>query len=208
MAAVCLDVLWRILLHICCGPCSVHILKNWPKIWGDRVFLQSNIYRRRIFRRLKAMRDSIDAGQRSKIDWGPYDSMMDENLSHIKTNRKAVSGAQSVFASEWRAVRYAKKTLWCLGDNDHVRRNKRAEVINSIAGIWLKNTAWNFSPRLEEGRRAERSREICKENNIYRQNYCGCVWSIAVNKSSLTICPLEVFARRSSGPSNEGIKKL
>lgn len=57
-------------------------------------------------------------------------------------------------------------------------RNKRAEIINSIGReLAEKHNLKFYEADWKKGGGQEMAYQIAKENNLYHQNYCGCLFS-------------------------------
>ncbi len=58
-------------------------------------------------------------------------------------------------------------------------RNKKAEIINPLGvKIGEKYGVKFYEEDWKKKGRQERSRELCREKDIYRQSYCGCKYSM------------------------------
>lgn len=80
-----------------------------------------------------------------------------------------------------------EKTAKYAGENDYdvfgttltSGRNKKADVINPLGEKAAEKFDLEFySEDWKKGGRQEKTSQIIKEKNIYRQDYCGCVYSI------------------------------
>jgi len=172
----------RLLLHICCGPCSTTVIERLRDEHDiTTYFYNPNIYPAEEYeRRLTAARA---AASRFGIPFetGPYepDVFMTavRGLEHEPENgarcpvcyRLRLSNAAG-FASR-HSFEFLATTL-TLGPQ------KRASIINPIghevsakAGITFVEADW----KKKDG--FKRSLELSGELELYRQHYCGCVFS-------------------------------
>jgi len=184
----------KFLLHTCCGPCGVHIFEKLSKDFSARggsasggevaaYFYNPNIYPAEEYgRRLEAVRRGINAVGGIKLIEGRYEpEKWMEACGGLKDEPEGGRRCAICFRLRMEeAARYAKENnfdLW--GTTITSGRNKRAEVINIIGRELAEKYGVEFYPAdWKKNGGQERSREICKENNIYRQNYCGCIYSI------------------------------
>ena len=78
------------------------------------------------------------------------------------------------------AARYAKENgfdIW--GTTITSGRNKKAAVINALGRELAEKCGVEFfEADWKKGGGQERSRQLSERYQIYRQNYCGCLYSI------------------------------
>jgi len=183
----------KLLLHSCCAPCSSYVLEYLNKIFEITVFYYNpNIspeeeYRfradeqKRLIKELKNT-DEIHfvEGQYLPLDF--FEAVKGHEGDREGGARCGICfdlrlDASAKYAAE-RGFDYFTTTL-------SISPLKNAEVLNSIMKeksekYGIKNLPSDFKKR--EG--YKRSIELSKEYNLYRQNYCGCIFSKSENKTT------------------------
>ena len=176
-----------LLLHSCCGPCSSSVLEYLTQFFHITLFWYNpNIYPQEEFdRRLQAQQRLISAmGLRDvvKIHIVPREAAPWYDAVHglekepeggerctecfrLRLREAAAYAAQNGF--EWFC-----STLTLSRHKDPVRINALGEAFASEYGVrWLPS---EFKKRGRE----LRSRQLCAQYDIYRQDYCGCEFSL------------------------------
>ena len=175
----------KLLLHSCCGPCSlgtIFQLKNDFELTG--FFFNPNIApKEEFFRRIDSFNKSFEH----------YDlpCIVDSDYTKHKKWRNSVKGLEFLKENSERCLKcyefrlretaiLAKKMGFeYFATTLTVGPTKKAEIINRIGkkleneynvrfieGNFKKNNGWNESIRLS------------KELNLFRQHYCGCEFSL------------------------------
>lgn len=186
-----------LLLHVCCAPCAAYPIQLLAKYFRIRIaFYNPNIYPQAEFeKRYDALRKYViaflskypDAGYDIKLftDVARFDAS-DSRLFISKTSDYAdekEGGARCSICFKMRLY-FAIKTA----SNEKIpyvmttltsSRHKNAELINEIAFQIQKEfpDVTYIASDFKKDSGEEKSREICREFGIYRQNYCGCVYS-------------------------------
>ena len=147
----------RVLLHVCCGPCSSAVLEYLTRFFElTLLWYNPNIYPEAEFEKryetlLKLLGDMGLAGQVSVL-------------------REEYRSGE--YYARVRGFDYFCTTLTLSRHKDAVRINALAEEIAQAAGVkWLPS---EFKKRDGENR----SIELCEKYNVYRQLYCGCEYSM------------------------------
>lgn len=188
----------RLFLHSCCAPCSSYVLEYLRKYFQITVFYYNpNIsmepeYRKRVEeqkRLIAAYNEQVENGSESEkkegylidIVEGDYEPELFFEIAKgleqcqeggercfacfklrlEKTAKKAVEGNYDYFAT----------TLTISPLKNAVKLNEIGEQLAKEYGIkWLVS---DFKKR----NGYKRSIELSKEYNLYRQDYCGCIYS-------------------------------
>ena len=176
-----------LLIHICCGVCSVYplqYLRNYFKI--TIFFSNSNIYPYLEFeKRLNALKQYLnilnDDSIKLIVDKYDNDSYM-KKLEHLKDEPEG--GLRCKLCYELRmneSFKYA---------NEHnydyfttvmsISNRKNAEWINETGEKLDKiypNTKYLYAD-FKKGNGINKNDELNRKLNLYHQNYCGCIYSI------------------------------
>ena len=182
----------RLLLHSCCGPCSSSVLEYLTQFFEVTVFWYNpNIYPQEEFdRRLSAQRELLEKmGLSGRVllvtvprESAPWYSV----TAGLEQEPEGGARCNECFRLRLReAAEYAARegydwycsTLTLSRHKDPVRINSLGEQFAREYGIrWLPS---EFKKRGRE----LRSQQLCAEYGIYRQDYCGCEYSLANRKT-------------------------
>lgn len=173
----------KFLLHICCGPCVVAILEELKQEFDVvAYFYNPNIhpeqeYEKRkteVIRICKNMDIPFVEEEYNPEDWfkwardfadEPEGGKRCEKCFAMRLEKTAKYASQNGF--DW------------FGSTLTSGRNKKADIINPIGmeagescGIKFYEEDWK-----KKGRQ-EKAINLAKQRQIYRQNYCGCIYSL------------------------------
>lgn len=175
------------LLHVCCGPCSTHVAKLLfrqykltgyfynPNLWPYEEWLQ----RYHAFRQI-VERYFIDFYPKQELSAEEYKKQHQKWLKAVEgLEKEPEGGTRCEVCYKLRlqeAARLAKElkqdiftTTLTMG------RNKKAEIINAIGktcGLKFYEADWKKQNGFLH------SVQLSKQYGLYRQNYCGCEFSI------------------------------
>lgn len=178
-----------LLLHSCCAPCSTAVLERVTPHFDVTVFYynpnitESEEYYVRLNEQKKFLSSAY--GEEVKLVEGRYFSR--EFFIMVEGLEKAPEGAErcalcfkdrlfetAKVASE-KGFDYFCTTL-------SVSPHKNARLINDIGLLAEQEYGVKWLPSdFKKGEGYKRSVELSKQYEIYRQNYCGCLFSKYVN---------------------------
>ncbi len=172
----------KFLLHVCCGPCSIIILQELQKQYDLTVhFYNPNIHPREEY---DIRRDELVAlCEEMKIPVVEEEYNVDEWFRRTKGLEEESEGGKRCRVCFHmrldRVARYAKEHDFDLFSTSlTMGRNKKAEVINPLGialgkahGVEFYVENWKKKGRIDL------ATAITKERGMYRQEYCGCVYS-------------------------------
>lgn len=177
----------KLLLHVCCAPCSIAIIDELKNQYDLTVFFYNpNIYPESEY--LKRKQEVVKVCREwcvSMID-ADYDNQnWGEAVKGLEDEPE--QGKRCLVCFSWRfrrTAKYAKDNGFNIYASSLTSgRNKQALVINSIGENLAKEFGVDFLPvDWKKDGRQEKSRRMITERNIYRQNYCGCRFSITDNQ--------------------------
>ncbi|BDC94616.1 epoxyqueuosine reductase QueH [Treponema bryantii] len=191
-----------LLLHACCGPCSSYVLEYLYKYFDITVlYYNPNIYPQeeyeRRFSELKKLYESFPPALEGKVkvveqNYDPeefYEAVgTQENPELAKEPEKGERCRRCYEFRLRRAYEYA-----CAGNFDYfcttlsISPFKDAEKLNVIGEQLEKEGGPHWLPSdFKKKGGFKRSLEISEEYGMYRQDYCGCVYS-KNNKNSVII---------------------
>lgn len=175
-----------ILLHSCCGPCSSYTLEYLSKYFKITVFYYNpNIYpEEEYFRRLNEQKEVIKKiNGKNKIELIEARFLPEEFYNVVKNYEKLGEGSKRCFNCYKLRMEEAAK----IGEKlkfDYftttlsISPYKNAEKINEI-GIELEKK-YNIKHLPSDFKKKggyQRSIELSNKWELYRQDYCGCVFS-------------------------------
>lgn len=180
----------NILIHSCCAPCSTYTLEFLTEHANVTIyFANSNIhprseYERRVLVQKKFVDDfNQQTGHNVGFIEAPY--APNEFLQIIKENhleKEPEGGKRCTACFQMRLDLVAEKALELgydyFGSALTISPKKNAQLINQIGMDIQKIYDVNYLPSdFKKNKGYQRSIEMCKEYDIYRQCYCGCVFA-------------------------------
>lgn len=179
-----------LLLHSCCGPCSTAVIERLadryrltvhfynPNITDSQEYERRLIAQRQVIEKFNAGRDTEDAVQLWEGNYDP--ERFFEAVQGLEEEPE--NGARCDVCFRLRMEETAKiaerEGFDEFATTLSVSPHKNTGRINAVGYELEKNVSPSFldeSFKKKDGFR--RSVELSKEYGIYRQNYCGCVFS-------------------------------
>ena len=172
----------KLLLHSCCGPCSTSVIERLKPFFELVVyFYNPNIfpkdeYTRRAFEQSNYL-------EKLGIEYIQGDYEIDQYESVVKGLEEEKEGGRRCLECfrlrlEKTAQMADKMNIGYFTTTLTVSAHKNSQLINEaglkIAGRY--NTKFLVSDFKKEGG-YQKSIEISKEQGMYRQDYCGCIYS-------------------------------
>lgn len=180
-----LDGKKKLLLHACCAPCSSSVLERVTPYFDVTLFFYNpNITDKKEYDyRLSELYrfTKIVYGDKVKISEGDYKP--DKFFELAKGKEDLLEGGARCFSCYkerlYETARVAKTELYdCFCTTLSVSPYKNAEKLNLIGQEISTKLGVEFLPSDFKKRQGYvRSIELSKEYELYRQNYCGCVFS-------------------------------
>lgn len=173
------------LLHSCCGPCSTYCIEYLAEVFDLTVlFYNPNIapeeeYRRRAAEQQRYIRDFTQGVRCEICDYRP-----EEFLSRVRGLETCPEGGARCekcfelrldFCARLAAERGFDYFCTTLTVSPH----KNAELINCIGERKAAEYGVAFFPSdFKKKNGYVRSVQLAKQASLYRQNYCGCAFSL------------------------------
>ncbi len=179
-----------ILLHSCCAPCSTYTLEYMTKFADITIyFANSNIhpreeYQRRLLVQQKFVTDFNElTNQQVGFLAGEYEPskfvrmVKEKELTEEKEGGKRCSACFNM-RLDLVAEKAQELGFDYFGSALTISPKKNSQLINQIGLDIQKFYDVNYLPSdFKKNKGYERSIEMCKEYNIYRQCYCGCIFA-------------------------------
>ena len=183
-----LDYTPKLLLHSCCAPCSSYCLEYLSSFFTITVlYYNPNISPKEEFQKRaqeqQRLISEIPAKNPVSLVVDDYDPQ--EFFSAVKGLENIREGGERCFACYKlrleRAAKYAKEyNSDFFRTTLSIRPLKNAQKINEIGGELSEIYSVKFLPSgFKKKGGYQRSIELSREYDLYRQNYCGCVFSKA-----------------------------
>ena len=175
-----------LLIHSCCAPCSSYVLEYLSEYFEITVFYYNpNIYpeseyTKRIVEQQKLIQD-MDFKHPVSFMAGEYEKekfyAMSEGMEHLKEG-----GARCMKCYELRLSEAAKQAA--AGGFDYftttlsISPMKNAQKLNEIGvRVGKEHGVEYLVSDFKKKNGYKRSVELSKEYGLYRQDYCGCIFS-------------------------------
>ncbi len=176
-----------LLLHACCAPCSSYCLEYLTEFFDITVFFYNpNIYPEKEYeKRVEEIERFISEKEfSSQVSLIKGDFIPSDFYSCVKGYEKYPEGSERCFRCyELRLRETAKKAAE--GSFDYFTTTltisplKNAQKINEIGErLAIEYGVKHLPSDFKKKNGYKRSTELSREFNLYRQNYCGCVFSV------------------------------
>jgi len=177
----------KLLLHSCCAPCSSYVLEYLTNFFDISIlFYNPNIHPETEYQqRLDELNEFINKFPlKNKISVINTEYDTSEFYNAVRGLEDCQEGKERCF--ECYKLRLQKTAEYAEVNNfDYfttalsISPHKNAQYINSIGrelSLSLSKTKFLFAD-FKKKSGFKRSTEISKEYNLYRQDYCGCIFS-------------------------------
>lgn len=176
----------KLLLHVCCAPCSSYVLEYLNKYFEiTAYFYNPNISTEKEFdlraRELERFSEVFPMENEARVVIENYDHNEFLALVHGKEDLKE-GGARCFDCYRLRlekSARYARENGFEMFTTTlSISPHKRAQWLNEIGKSMAEkyNVDYLYSD-FKKKNGFKRSTELSKEYNLYRQSYCGCEFS-------------------------------
>lgn len=173
----------RFLLHACCAPCSIAVIDELRRAYDLTVFFYNpNIYPEAEYAKRKAAVIRVcEEWEISMIDGDYEPAVWDDAVKGREQSPEG--GARCHSCITLRLERTAQEAnvrgIDIFGTTLTMGRQKRASLIFPIGEAAAARHGVKFyAEDWKKKGREEKARRMVKERNIYRQNYCGCRYSL------------------------------
>ncbi|WP_407659030.1 epoxyqueuosine reductase QueH [Lyticum sinuosum] len=175
----------KILLHSCCAPCSGEVIETMHAAGLEITifFYNPNIHPKKEYEIRK--KENISFANKLKLNFIDADYDVQNWFSRAKgMEMEPERGIRCTMCFD---MRFARTALYAYENNYKVftsslgiSRWKDMNQINNsgikAASVYPDITYWTYNWRSNGG--AERMYKIAKRENFYKQEYCGCIYSL------------------------------
>jgi len=173
----------KLLLQVCCGPCVAGIFTELQEQYDLTVyFYNPNIHpqeeykkrREEVVKLCEELSINFIEGEYNTEDWFAW-------AREYAEEREGGERCSKCFAMRLeQTAKFAKENNFDIFASTLTSgRNKPADVINPLGeslgekyGVEFLAEDWKKKGRQEKGL------QVCKAKDIYRQHYCGCIYSL------------------------------
>jgi len=173
----------KFLLHTCCAPCSIVVIDELKNQFDLTVFFYNpNIYPEAEYLKRKAevIKVCEERGV-SMIDFDYETDKWDEAVRGLENEPEMGARCSICFKVRLKkAAQYAAKNDFdFFGTSLTSGRNKKAGVIHPLGHALAEKYDTKFYDMdWKTDGRQEKGRKMVQDRGIYRQNYCGCKYSL------------------------------
>ena len=173
----------KLLLHACCGVCSAYVPERLMPDFEVTVYYEnSNIYPSLEFEKRRDAARTMADGFGVPFIQADYQSAdwFKAVRGHTKDRERGSRCGLCIGFRLDRTLAYAKNHGFnCVATTLSVSRNKNADAINLIGNDLAEKYGLEFLGRDWKKEGGELiSQQRAKQAGIYRQDYCGCVYSL------------------------------
>jgi len=166
----------KLLLHSCCGPCSSYVITSLTDSFDITIFFYNpNIEPYEEYEKRKKEQIKLCNILNIKIEDSDYDN---ETFKNIGLESELEKGKRCEECFRLRLDKTASKATQYFGTTLSVSPHKNSKLINKI-GLELENV-YNVKFLLRDFKKNDgykKSIELANIHNLYRQDYCGCLYS-------------------------------
>ena len=179
----------KLLLHACCAPCSAFPLEFLCPYFDITIYYNnSNIYPENEYaRRLQELRQYLNTwrektGYEVKLIVPPYmGEAYTEKIAVLKDELEGGSRCVKCYTLRMNeAYAYASEHAFDYFTTVMtISRQKNSQILNDVGrklSVKYPNVKYFYSD-FKKKRGIDRGLELSRENNLYRQDYCGCKFS-------------------------------
>jgi hypothetical protein len=173
----------KLLLHICCGVCGAWIAQALSQNFEVSLFFfNPNIFPEEEYKRRLKAAEEISREAKVELVEGRY--QLEEWLTLVRGHESdPEGGARCEMCFSLRlgeTAKYAKENIFeYFASTLTIGRNKKAVVINPLGEKWAKQFGLKFlAEDFKKGGGQAKTDKESRRLHLYRQNYCGCIFSI------------------------------
>lgn len=177
----------KLLIHSCCAPCSSYVLEYLSSCFDITIFYYNpNIHPAGEYkRRVEEQKNLIKSMPlNSEIHFMEGDFHPEDFYAKVKGLEEEPEGGKRCFECyelrlQEAAMLAAERGFDYFTTTLSISPHKNAEKLNEIGERLAKEYHTSYLPSdFKKKNGYKRSIELSKEYDLYRQDYCGCVYSI------------------------------
>ncbi len=173
----------KLLLHSCCAPCSSYCLELLKNVFDITIFFYNpNIYSQAEFQKRLTEQKRLIKEMNLNIDVITPEYNMQEFLDTSKGYENLIEGDKRCYNCYFlrlqKTAESAKNNFDFFTTTLSISPLKNAEWINTIGSKLEMDCGVKFLPSdFKKDGGYQKSVILSKKHNLYRQNFCGCLFS-------------------------------
>lgn len=178
-----LNSMKKLLLHVCCGPCATHTIKELMKEYDVTLFFYNpNIHPYGEYEKRFAEAEKVGKFFKLPIHQAGYAlEWWMERIAGYEHEPEGGKRCTICFADRLtETARYAKENGFdCFTTTLSISPHKNSKTINELGEMLSKKhgVEWVHSDfKKKDG--FKKSTELSKDLDLYRQKHCGCFYSV------------------------------
>lgn len=180
------SVVPKLMLHACCACCASYVLEYLSEHFEIYIaFVNPNITEKDEYEYRKSELERLvhEMPLKSKVTIVPVDYTPQEFLFRVKgleDEREGGARCAVCFNERLKTTAHLADEYGCdfFATTLTISPLKNASIINSIGEALEKDVKSQYLPTdFKKKNGYKRSIELSREYNLYRQNYCGCIFS-------------------------------
>ena len=176
----------RVLLHSCCAPCSSYVIDYLSKYFSLTIlYYNPNIYPREEYEKRKSeqirlIKEMAPVNKVNLIDCDYDNELYESMIEGLRNEPERGKRCDVCFRLRLEKTAEIARNLNydCFGTTLTVSPYKNSKLINKL-GMEIANR-YDIPFMVSDFKKRDgykRSIELSKKYNLYRQNYCGCIYS-------------------------------
>jgi hypothetical protein len=170
----------KVLLHVCCGVCAFYCIRRLAEegYYVESFFYNPNIYPEEEYLKRKAAANDVATITKTKITEGSYDqaAWLDECQKYKDSEE---GGERCSICYQMRLIETLKeaksKGFDFFTTTLTVSPHKDSKIISALGQEVGQSAFLPIDFKKQDG--FKKTLELAKKHNLYRQNYCGCIYS-------------------------------
>lgn len=178
----------KMLLHSCCGPCSTVVIERLKENFDVTVFYYNpNIEPFEEYEKRKAEQKKVCEFFGVKfIDFDYENALWHKFVEGLEKEKEGGKRCEKCFFFRLKkTAQFAKENNFDIfATTLSVSPHKNTEIINNVGQSIAKTLEIEFLPESFKKKDGYlRSINLSKDLNLYRQNYCGCLFAKSIQDS-------------------------
>jgi predicted adenine nucleotide alpha hydrolase (AANH) superfamily ATPase len=174
----------KLVLHSCCAPCSTHVLEVLNETFNlEILFFNPNIYPEEEY--YKRLQEQIHLIPKMELDIKVAKTDYESHLFYEKVKGLENLGEGSERCKQCISLRLEKTAMYTAENKfDYFTSTlsisplKNADIINEIGqSLQDKYSVKFLIADFKKNNGFKNSIDLSKKYNLYRQDYCGCIFS-------------------------------
>lgn len=170
----------KVILHICCGVCAIQSVRRLKDIgfYVEGFFFNPNIYPSEEYLKRKNTAEHIGKIENIQVTCGEYNtSLWEQRCAKFASDKEGQNRCKACYRLRLDET-YAlmkEKGFDLFTTTLSISPHKKSDVIRQIAQNISEESFLTIDFKKDGG--FLKTMELAKKYKLYRQNYCGCIYS-------------------------------